>query len=263
MRKRSLALVAAGPVSRSFLARLASVTELIGPVRSFSFRQASRIANSLRAGFPAADDRAIEDVRAVFVCVPARLLPRMIGELLASPIDWHGRTVFLCDPDLDCRALAGLAARGAATASLMPMEGFDERRLVVEGDRPAVIAARRILAHGSVRLIELSPDSKAAYRAGIAFLSGLSIPMLSAAGDCLRRAGLSPHVTSQIIERLSQRTLRVYLKAGRKCLAGSKVQLDSAALEGLGSDLAATWTDAARIAARTRRKGAARAASTA
>ncbi len=260
MKKRPLALVGAGPVSRSFLVRLPWVTEQIGPVFSFSYRLASRIANSLRAGFPVADYGAFEDVRTFLICVPVRLLPRAVDQLLASPIDWRHRTVLVCDAEQDSRALAALAARGAATASLAPLEGFEANWLLLEGDRSALIAARRLLAHREVRLLELRPNRKAAYLAGIAFLGVLSIPTLSAANDCFRQAGLSPHLTAQLIERLSQRTLRGFLKSGRKSLAGLMIHADPAALEQFSPGLAAMWADAVRAAARTRRHGKARAA---
>lgn len=260
MKKRPLALVGAGPVSRSFLIRLPWVTEQIGPVFSFSYRLASRIANSLRAGFPSADYRDFDDVRTLLVSVPARLLPRALDQLLANPIDWRHRTVLLCDAEQDSRALAALAARGAATASFAPLEGFETSWLLLEGDWPALIAARRLLAHREVRLLELRPNRKAAYLAGIAFLGVLSIPTLSAANDCFRQAGLSPHLTAQLIERLSQRTLRGFLKSGRKSLAGLPIHADAAALEPFSPDLAAMWADAVRAAARARRHGKARAA---
>jgi hypothetical protein len=261
MKKRPLALVGAGPVSRSFLVRLPWVTEQIGPIFSFSYRLASRIANSLRAGFPSADYRDFDDVRTLLVSVPARLLPLTVDQLLASPVDWRHRAVLLCDAEQDSRALAALAARGAAVASFAPLEGFDPNWLLLEGDRPALITARRLLAHRDVRLIELRPNRKAAYLAGIAFLGDLSVPTLAAAGDCFRHAGLSPHLTAMLIERLSQRTLRGFLKSGRKSLAALKVHADAAALEPFSPDLAAMWTDAVRAAARARRHGKARAAS--
>ncbi len=261
MRKaRSLALVGAGPVSRSFLARLPAVAEHLGPVTSLSFRLASRIANALRFGFPVAGYKELDRSRVVLVSLPARYLFRIVSELAAAPLDWPRKTVILCDGERDSAVLAPLAACGAATASMAPLEGFDEQRLLIEGDPAALLAARRLLAHGDVRLVELRRHTKAAYLAGLTFLTALSAPLLAAANDCFRSAGLNSRLASQVIERLGARTLRAYLKGGKKSWAGVAARGELAALERISPELAASYADAARVALRTQRRGKASAA---
>jgi hypothetical protein len=256
---RFLALVGAGPVSRSPLVRMHAVLEHLGPVKSLSFRVASRIANAIRSGFPAADYKDFEHIRIVLISVPARFLPRIVDELASSAIDWRRKTVILCDAEHDSQALVPLASRGAATASAVLLEDFDGQRLLVEGDHAALLAVRRLLARDT-RLVELRRNTKAAYLAGITFLTALSSPMLAAAGDCFRIAGLSPQMTAQVIERLTQRTLRAYLKAGRNTRAGTPALGELAALERINPDLASTYTDALRLAQRSRRRGRTRVA---
>jgi predicted short-subunit dehydrogenase-like oxidoreductase (DUF2520 family) len=261
MRKaRSLALVAAGPVSRSFLARLPLVREHLGPVKSCSFRLASRISNALHAGFPVADYGELEPARVILISLPARSLPRVLGELAAAPVDWRHKAVILCDAEHDSSLLAPLAARGAATASMAPLEGFDTRRILVEGDAPALAAARRLLAHGELTAVELQRQAKAVYLAGITFLTAFAAPMLAAAGECLRRAGLSRQLAAQVVERLSQRALRSYPRGGGRACAEAAPRNELAALERVHPELAASYADAARLAARTRRRGRTRAA---
>lgn len=260
MRKRPLALVAAGPISQSFLGRLPWLIEHLGPVKSSSFRLASRISNTLRAGFPVANFDEFEHVRAVFVSVPARSLGQVVEELAQSPVDWRHRTVFLCDADHDSSALEALALRGAATASLAPLEGFDGKRLLIEGSRAALSAARRLIGGSDTRLIELEPGGKNAYLAGITFLTSFSLPMLTAGAECFRLAGLGPRVAAQLVERLSQRTLRGFLKAGRKALTAAPPRGELAGLHRASPELAALYADAAHLAARARRRGRSRAA---
>ena len=257
---RSLALVGAGPVSRSFLARLPAVAEHLGPVMSLSFRLASRIANALRSGFPVAGYKELDRARIVLVSLPARSLFRVVSELAAAPLDWPHKTVILCDAERDSAVLTALASLGAATASLAPLEGFDEKRLLIEGDPAALLAARRLLAHGDVRLVELHPQTKTAYLAGITFLTALSAPLLIAANDCFRFAGLNSQLAAQVIERLSALTLRAHLKGGRKIWTGVAARGELAALERISPELAASYADAARVALRTRRRGKAGAA---
>jgi predicted short-subunit dehydrogenase-like oxidoreductase (DUF2520 family) len=262
MRKtRPLALVGAGPVSRSFLAHLPAVAEHLGPVKSFSFRLASRIANALRAGFPVADYAELDHSRMILLSLPARSLGRMLAELVAAPIDWRHKTVILCDAEGDSSALAALASRGAATASLAPLEGFDlVERILIEGDPLALAAARRLLAHGDVKLVELQRGAKAVYLAGTTFLTTFSAPLLAAAGDCLRLAGLSPQLANQVVDRLSQRALRTYLGGGGKAWAEVSAGNELAALERIKPELAASYADAVRLVTRARRRGKTRAA---
>ena len=255
-----MALVGAGPVSRSFLARLPAVAEHLGPVMSLSFRLASRIANAMRSGFPVAGYKDLDRSRVVLVALPARYLSRVVSELAAAPLDWTRKTVILCDGERDSAVLASLAARGAATASLAPLEGFDEKRLLIEGDPAALLAARRLLVHGDVRLVELRRQTKTAYVAGITFLTALSAPLFAAANDCFRSAGLNSRLRAQVIERLAARTLRAYLKGGGKSWTGVAARGEAAALERISPELAASYADAARVALRTRRRGKARAA---
>jgi predicted short-subunit dehydrogenase-like oxidoreductase (DUF2520 family) len=257
---RPLALVGAGPVSRSFLARLPAVAEHLGPVKGFSFRLASRMANALRAGFPVADYAALDHSRMILLWQPPRSLGRVLAELAAAPIDWRHKTVILCAAEGDSSALAVLAALGAATASLAPLGGFDTNRILIEGDRPALAAARRLLAHGEVKVVELRRGTKAVYLAGITFLSTFPAPLLAAAGDCLRLAGLNSQLANQVVDRLSQQALRTYLRGGRKAWAETEARAELAALERIKPELAASYADALRLVAHTRRRGKARAA---
>lgn len=261
MRKaRPLALVGAGAVSRSFLAQLPAVAEHLGPVKSVSYRLASRIANAMRAGYPVADYPDLDRVQIVLISMPCRSLSRTVSELAEAAVSWRGKTVILCDANEDRGALALLAAKGAATASLMPLEGFDGKRLLIEGDRVALAAARRLLGGGEIRFVEIRERSKAAYLAGIRFLTTLSAPMFSAANDCFRSAGLGSKLAAQIIENLGERTLRSYLSAGRKVRPHSEENSELAALERISPDLAASYADALRVAARSARRGKVRAA---
>ncbi len=262
MRKaRPLALVGAGAVSRSFLAQLPAVAEHLGPVKSTSYRLASRIANAMRAGFPVAGFEELDRAQIVLISWPHWLLSRVLSELAAAPVGWCGKTVILCDAGEDCGVLAPLASQGAATASLIPLEGFDGKRLLIEGDRAALAAARRLLGRGDIRLVELHEHTKAAYLAGIRFLTTLSAPMFSAANDCFRFAGLGSKLAAQIVGNLGERTLRSYLKGGKKIPLHDAADGELAALERISPDLAASYADALRVAARSGRRGKTRASS--
>jgi predicted short-subunit dehydrogenase-like oxidoreductase (DUF2520 family) len=219
-KSQSIALVAGGQVSRSFLVRLPHLHERIGPVKAASIRVASRIVNSMHAGYPVRDYKSITDVRVIAIHLPAERLAQALEQMLATGANWRGKTVLLCDAKLSSTSLDTLSASGASVASMAPIEGFDERRFVVEGDPSAVRAARMLVEDNLTRVVEIAPGAKDLFLAGLVFATSLFTPMAAAATECLKGAGLETGVATHVAERLFERSLRGYVKAGRKSWGG-------------------------------------------
>lgn len=219
-RLHPIALVAGGQVSRSFLVRLPRLREWIGPVKAVSTRVASRIVNVIHAGYPVDDFKSVVDTRTIAIHVPADRLTVTLEQLRSTGVAWRGKTVLLCDAVLSSAALKPLAALGASTASLAPIEGFDEKRFVVEGDPHAVRVARMLVENSTTRVIEITTEAKDLFLAGLVFATSLFTPMAAAATECLKGAGLDAGVAASVSERLFERSLRGYVKAGRKSWGG-------------------------------------------
>ncbi|MCS7313898.1 MAG: DUF2520 domain-containing protein [Bryobacterales bacterium] len=254
MRLGHIGLVGAGSLSRSFIARMPRLHERLGPVLAPSYRLASRLVNTLRAGRAAESYEELENVQLVLIAVPDGLLPQVL-ERLASALDrWAGKSVLLCDSREDCVVLKPLAERGAATASLTPVPGLKER-YVVEGDRRAVREAR-LLVHGSpAQVWEMACGRKAVFQAALTFSTGMLLPAADAAARCLRATGLPAAASNSLAEQLLDRTLRAYLHGGRKAwggvLAGPDVAQASrelAGLEAVDPGLARAYRQLARFA---------------
>lgn len=215
-----IALVAGGQVSRSFLVRLPHLRERIGPVKAASTRVTSRIVNAIHAGYPVGDFESITEAHTIAIHLPADRISPTLEQLRAACPKWHGKAVLLCDAVLSSTALEPLASAGAAVASLGPIEGFDERRFVVEGDAHAVRAARMLVEDNRTRTLEIAPGTKDLFLAGLVFATSLFTPMAAAATECLKGAGLKTGVAAAVTERLFERSLRGYVKAGRKGWGG-------------------------------------------
>lgn len=246
-RARSVALLAAGRLSRSFTGRLAGLQEHLGPVKGPSYRLASRLVNSIRAGFPVKDYRELGEFRLLLVSLPRAQLRSAIEELAASAIDWQGRSVALCDEVLDSGELNVLAARSAYTASLCPVEALGERCYAAEGDRAAVREIRMLVEGGRGRLLEIQRGSKALYLAGLAFAGSLMAPLAAASLECFRAAGLPPSSANALVESAASRSVRACLKAGRKGMAFPGGGWSPAAARGLIQALAGLGADLARL----------------
>ncbi len=211
-----LALVLTGQVRRYPLARLPSLIRHLGPVKGVSLRQASRIANTLRAGFPVKSYEDLARAKVVVVCAPERQLRSLVAELEAAPVDWRRKVLLLCGGPFDSSHLAGLAARGAEVGSLHALEEPVPMRFLIEGDRQAVRWARRLVEDSGAVAVEIERGSAGLCGAGESLATWLLMALLDASAMCFRRAGLRPGGAGPIVARLAHRAVRSYLKGGRR-----------------------------------------------
>lgn len=213
-----VALVAAGKIRKSFLARIPSLAERLGPVASTSFRLASRIANALRAGHAVAGYDEFDACGLVLIRVPDSRLAGTVANLAASGVNWKGKSAILCETALDSASLEPLSRLGARVASLDSIPVLAALRLVIEGDRPAIREARAVVEHHGIRVLELRPGAKTLYNAGLWAAGGLFAPVIAAAAGCLKQAGIRPAPAGDIVAACVNRALRAYRKKGRRML---------------------------------------------
>jgi predicted short-subunit dehydrogenase-like oxidoreductase (DUF2520 family) len=211
-----LALVLTGQVRRYPLALLPSLVAHLGPVKGVSFRQASRIANTLRAGFPVKDYGALARARVVLVCAPERQLRTLVEELQEAAVDWRRKVVLVCSGLFDSSRLAALAARGAEVGSMHALEELQPVRFLIEGDRQAVRWARRLVEDSGGVAVEIERGSASLCAAGESLASWLLLALLDGSARCFRRAGLTAGAAGPIVARLAHRAARSYLKGGRR-----------------------------------------------
>src|SRR5260370_34854034 len=84
-RAKPVALVGAGNLTDSPLTRFLWLSDQLGPVKSRSYRLASRISNILRSGHPAKDYGELDACRLILTCLPEPTLPKAASEMGASP----------------------------------------------------------------------------------------------------------------------------------------------------------------------------------
>jgi hypothetical protein len=140
----------------------------LGPVKSTSYRLASRIANHLHAGHAVKDFEEFHSCELILVCVPDQMLPQVLDELISARIDFHGKAVVLGSLWLDSSELRELYVRGAAVGSICPLPGFDDLGYLIEGDRLAVARSRRLVEHRDRRAVTIERALKPFYLEPIA-----------------------------------------------------------------------------------------------
>jgi predicted short-subunit dehydrogenase-like oxidoreductase (DUF2520 family) len=218
---QSVGLIGAGSLTDSPLTRFWFLPERLGPVKSASYRVASRIANMLQAGHPVKDYAEFEDCNLILVCVPEEAISQVVSEMASAEISWRGKAVVLCSTWLDSGELQQLAALGASIGSISPIPGFptsgpDDERYLVEGDPLAIRYSKSLVEYRERRVVAIERPLKPFYLAALTCTGSLLFAVLLVASESLHRAGIPPALSATLLERQLTRTLRSFLKGGRR-----------------------------------------------
>ncbi len=221
------ALIGVGPVSQSWVAKLPGLRHNLGPVKSASLRIASRLVNSIKSGVPVDSFEALRKSEIILIAVPDDQFPAWLQQLLECGVDWIGTSFIICSKTLDSASLEPLRACGASTASLDEMEAYEGKRYLFEGEKLALHRLRRLVEEeGTARLVQIYAGKRQVYEAGLTFAAGMTFPMIAAAVDTMRAAGLHAKVAEGVVETAVIGALRAYLRAGRRGWSGPIAHAD-------------------------------------
>jgi predicted short-subunit dehydrogenase-like oxidoreductase (DUF2520 family) len=211
-------LYAEGAVGTSPIVRLPALGVYLGPVAASSYRLASRIVNTLRAGRPARECAELQPCALVLIAVPEHKLAPSAQRLENCGVDWSGKVVLASSGGPAGDTLDGLRARGAAAGSVWQVGSGSH--YAAEGDAEALREARRLVRQLHGRMIELTQSGLGLYAAGISFATSLFSPLIAASVQSLRQGGCSRAVALELAGHLFGRTLRASLNSGRKSWNG-------------------------------------------
>ena len=249
-------LIGAGPVSQYLVRWFPHLSTELGAVAAKNPRLASRIVNTLRAGSALRDISDLQDVPVILICAPGTHLDSLLPALENARLDWRGKKIILCNCVLFSRQLEYIRECGGLVASLRPIAGLP-KRLLIEGDRDALKAARHFVAEMRATAVEIDAGDVALFSAATTFASSLFTPILEACMLAVRAAGISGSLRAQVVESLFQQSLRSYLYSGRKSWSGTVANGDKegmmrelTSLEALLPDLAELYRATAGATAR-------------
>ncbi len=226
-------LVATGSLARSWFLTVAAQAARLGPVLSSNFRVASRFVNTLRAGVPAEEYGLLDSCKLILIRVGEDEWYEVLEGLMQAPIKWKGKTVILCDTDVESSEWCELEKRGGSVATMIYTEINDQSCYVMEGNPKAVADAQTILNLPRVRVIELARSQKSLYLA-CREAAAMIVPLAAAAEEELRRAGVKPDTAAWMVEHWFQDGLRAYKKAGRRAWNGDWYKFRSTLISSLG-----------------------------
>lgn len=228
MKKRvQLGLIVEGNSAASAVLRLPKLAEEVGPVKSGGLRVARRLSNTLRAGYAVEEYAELQAAKLILLYVPDGAVRRIVEELCGAELVLKGLSFVLCESWLPISELEPLRVRGASVATLLALPSVHPQWFIVEGQITAARQTRRFLEQNEVRSAEIKPGTKELYFAADLLTTALPMPLLLAAQQALRGAGLSGHHLSAVLEQMGQKLMRDFLKGARASWGGPLAESSS------------------------------------
>jgi predicted short-subunit dehydrogenase-like oxidoreductase (DUF2520 family) len=173
------------------------ISEIVSRNNAGSKQRARSLARRVGARVSPGDNARL-DADIVWFCVPDREIASSSRQL-ASIVGWEEKTAFHSSGALASDELNALRRHGAAVASVHPMMTFVNGSIAslqgvpfaIEGDKAAVLVARRVVKNLGGEAFAIRKQQKAAYHARGSFASPLLVALLVTGEQLARKAGLS------------------------------------------------------------------------
>jgi len=264
----TIAIVGAGRVGRALARSLRARGWTIGTVITRSFGTARSAVRAIGGGHPYGDvTRRVLDADVVLIATPDDAVREVAAKLArAGGEEWRGKIVLHTSGALDGRVLEPLARAGAAIGAMHPLQTFSGRgapelegvAFVIEGDRRAQKAARRIAHALGGAPVTLRSAVKPAYHAAATFAAPYVLVLIESATRILMRAGFPRQRAKLALLPLIRQTLANYERLGaRKAWTGpvargdfSTVARHRAALAEWPEEFSQSYAALARLSAR-------------
>ena len=220
----------AGAVNRSLIGKLHSRRRDLGPVSAVSYRVASRIANTLRAGYPVRSADELNGARAILLHAPQESSESILNLLETAAIDWTGKALILCDcyASLETRRRFTEKGAGVAVARVFGVPA----RVIAEADAGAALrVVHRLARDMGLKAVRISPDSTDRFAAAVTLGTAAITPLVDRAAALLRAAGVRDIEAARMVSALFEQTARDYAHAGKQSWAWYARKPDAQRLE--------------------------------
>jgi hypothetical protein len=213
-------LIGAGAVNASLIGRIPGKARALGPVAATSFRVASRIANTLRAGNAVRSADELDSVRIILFHAPPDQMESLTCLLREADIRWAGKSLIICD--CEDAAAAGLHFRTlGASVALLRGSGVPGR-VVVEGTAPATTHANGFARSLRMKAVQIGPGCEGAFDAAIMLGGAALTPLIDHAANLFRQCGVRDADAVKMAAAVFEQTARDYAHSGKQSWAWHK-----------------------------------------
>lgn len=199
----------------------------LGPVLSRNFTSARRVTRQMRLGTPTNDFDDFAGCGLILIAVPDDAIASVAEQLAGASFSFRKTVVLHTSGAVDSSALGPLRARGAAVASVHPLQTFGRRVLslsgiyfAMEGDERAMRLAHSLVTAWQGKVLRIRSEHKALYHAAATFASPLFTPLMEAAVRLMGGAGIRPKTASRALRPLLLNTLENYVHTGKQSWTG-------------------------------------------
>jgi len=210
-------VLGAGAVGKSLIGQLPARMRDLGPVSAVSFRVASRIANTLKAGYPVRTAEELTDAAVVLFHSPPEQAASLLESLEEAAISWAGRSLVFCDCDDAPAARLRIQAMGASTA--LARQFGVPGHIAVEGNAAALNAAHRIARDLKLKAVEIVPGCTDLFDAAVTLSNSAITPLIDLAASMLRNSGIRDADAARMASALFLQTARDYAHSGKQSWA--------------------------------------------
>lgn len=213
---RSFSIIGAGKVGVSLGLALANHGFQLKYISDCDLKAARRARRIIKQGKATGDNcRAAGAAGITFICVPDGLIAKVAGEL--SALDLRGKYVFQTSGAVSSEVLQPLSRRGAAVASLHPVQTFADTPpdpdifqgifFGLEGDQKAVKLGEFLAKKLQAGVILISPENKVLYHLACSITSNFMVVLLSEAKSLFELLGFEEETYLEVIYPLLNKTL--------------------------------------------------------
>ena len=153
----------------------------------------------------------------IFIAVPDDEIENVVHILSRSHEDFSRSIIFHTSGALSSKILSPLERKGATVGSFHPVQTFPKSKVTsgwlediwigIEGDKKAVVAARRIVHDFAARSFVLSSRQKVLYHVAAVFSSNYFVTLLSVVEELGKRIHLPRRKLISIVEPLILQSL--------------------------------------------------------
>lgn len=207
-------VIGAGALSKSLIGQLPRKSRQIGPVAGVSYRVASRMTNSLRAGFAVRSVDELNGMPVILFHAPD-VQTRAIADLLAlGTLDWREKSLIFCDCEVPIAILERFRGLGATTA--VARQFGIAGAIMVEGTAQALAHALHIASELRLRAIQIKPGTSDVFAATLTLATAALTPLVNRAATLLRETGLRDKAAVRMATALFEQTIQEYGHSGRQ-----------------------------------------------